>query len=63
MRETVARREGDEIIIFILPEKGIGAGGIFAGAIAALAVQIPVEIAEGDLAVAGDGRRCRRSTL
>ena len=45
---------GDEIIVFVFPAERVRAGGIPAGAVTPLSVQIPVEIAERDLAVAGD---------
>ena len=55
VRQTVALGVGDEVVVFIVPDEGVGAGKIVARALVLAAVHAPVEVAEANLKVPGDG--------
>ena len=55
MRQTVALGVGDEVVVFIVPDEGIGTREIVARALVLAAVHAPVEVAEANLKVPGDG--------
>lgn len=55
VRQTVALGVGDEVVVFIVPDEGIGTREIVARALVLAAVHAPVEVAEANLKVPGDG--------
>ena len=55
VRQTVALGVGDEVVVFVVPDEGVGAGKIVARALVLAAVHAPVKVAEADLKVPGDG--------
>ena len=55
VRDAVALRMRDQIVILIVPAQGVGAGSVGAVAVMALTVNAPVKVAEGDLGIVRNG--------
>ena len=49
--QAVSLAVGDEVIVFVVPKQGIGAGGIDTLTVVLLQIDAPVEIAETNLTV------------